>query len=629
MIIKQVSSGQFLFFYTIFRIIVMNDCSKDNKTSDIGSPRFSSVANAPNPDRSIQISSILTSNNPSNSTQGNDIESPSIQQSSSLVEVQTKSIINTSKTSGAVVSNTPEAGLKRVPTVTFFESKTINTKPGLFQEHSTLSSDSQSINDNNSPKKNIKPTSPLTSIPLRSPSSPQGGLSILKTKTEETLRSTDEMLEIIPKSIIRGAKESTSSPVASIPACTNDAIANQYPLSPQGDLNSLSQNENKILSKQLESMSIEATQTIWPNIPKREKSKNIDPRLPQDDGKLHILFGATGAIGVFKIKLMIKKLEEIYGRDRITVQVILTQSAARFFTKKYSKKLKLSVTSNRNVSDAASGPKASYPQPNNSQNQVTITEKNRISSNNDLPPLDTSFCYQSSTNSPPMSAQAELPPYIQVWTDQDEWDAWAQRTDPVLHIELRRWADILVVAPLTANTLTKISLGLCDNLLTCVIRAWNPSYPILLAPSMISSTFNCFLTKKQLGDIKEEMPWITVFKPSEKIMDVNGDIGLGGMMDWNEIVDRIIIKLGGYPKEDDTGQEEEEEEEEDDDDEDDDGEDTHGDKKADDIDSESDDDEDDDEDDDDDDDEEGDVMINNDVLKQPQKRMNEDTSIKP
>ena len=41
--------------------------------------------------------------------------------------------------------------------------------------------------------------------------------------------------------------------------------------------------------------------------------------------------------------------------------------------------------------------------------------------------------------------------------------------DPVTHIELRRWADCLVIAPLSANTLAKAAQGLCDNLLTCVV----------------------------------------------------------------------------------------------------------------------------------------------------------------
>lgn len=51
---------------------------------------------------------------------------------------------------------------------------------------------------------------------------------------------------------------------------------------------------------------------------------------------------------------------------------------------------------------------------------------------------------------------------------------WKGLEDPILHIELRRWADIMVLAPLDANTLGKIACGLCDNLLvgsnTWIIR---------------------------------------------------------------------------------------------------------------------------------------------------------------
>ena len=55
--------------------------------------------------------------------------------------------------------------------------------------------------------------------------------------------------------------------------------------------------------------------------------------------------------------------------------------------------------------------------------------------------------------------------------------------DPVMHIELRRWADCLVIAPLSANTLAKAAQGLCDNLLTCVVRKrLQPfTYPIACA----------------------------------------------------------------------------------------------------------------------------------------------------
>lgn len=39
--------------------------------------------------------------------------------------------------------------------------------------------------------------------------------------------------------------------------------------------------------------------------------------------------------------------------------------------------------------------------------------------------------------------------------------------DPILHIELRRWADIVLIAPCSANTLAKIAHGICDNLAVC------------------------------------------------------------------------------------------------------------------------------------------------------------------
>lgn len=55
--------------------------------------------------------------------------------------------------------------------------------------------------------------------------------------------------------------------------------------------------------------------------------------------------------------------------------------------------------------------------------------------------------------------------------NEDEWHAWKEVGDPVLHIELRRWADCLLIAPLSANTLAKIAQGFCDNLLTCVVRS--------------------------------------------------------------------------------------------------------------------------------------------------------------
>jgi hypothetical protein len=60
-----------------------------------------------------------------------------------------------------------------------------------------------------------------------------------------------------------------------------------------------------------------------------------------------------------------------------------------------------------------------------------------------------------------------LPNVEAVYDDADEWgpQPW-KRGASILHIELRRWADMLIVAPLSANTLAKIVNGMSDNLLT-------------------------------------------------------------------------------------------------------------------------------------------------------------------
>lgn len=56
---------------------------------------------------------------------------------------------------------------------------------------------------------------------------------------------------------------------------------------------------------------------------------------------------------------------------------------------------------------------------------------------------------------------------IPIFFDEDEWH-WKKKGDPILHIELRKWADIFLIAPLSANTMGKISNGLCDNLLVII-----------------------------------------------------------------------------------------------------------------------------------------------------------------
>ena len=96
---------------------------------------------------------------------------------------------------------------------------------------------------------------------------------------------------------------------------------------------------------------------------------------------------------------------------------------------------------------------------------------------------------------------------VEIFGDEDEWNGWKKRGDPILHIELRKWADIMIIAPLDANTLAKISNGICDNLISCVFRAWNfanNNKKIFVAPAMNTlllfsrSREPCFIASRTL-----------------------------------------------------------------------------------------------------------------------------------
>ncbi|XP_037357982.1 phosphopantothenoylcysteine decarboxylase isoform X2 [Talpa occidentalis] len=125
---------------------------------------------------------------------------------------------------------------------------------------------------------------------------------------------------------------------------------------------------------------------------------------------------------------------------------------------------------------------------------------------------------------------------VTLHSDSDEWEMWRFRSDPVLHIELRRWADLMLVAPLDANTLGKVASGICDNLLTCVIRAWDLRKPLLFCPAMNTAMWEHPITAQQVDQLKAfgyiEIPCVV-----KKL--VCGDQGLGAMAEVDTIVDKV------------------------------------------------------------------------------------------
>ncbi len=155
--------------------------------------------------------------------------------------------------------------------------------------------------------------------------------------------------------------------------------------------------------------------------------------------------------------------------------------------------------------------------------------------------------------------------------DADEWpDQGYRRGDPVLHIVLRNWADMMVVAPLDAHTLGKFSLGLADNLLSCLYRAWDFHKPLVFAPAMNTLMWESPVTLRHLRQVLEDRgdgahpirfsldkaaavfakhcPRIVLVPPTSKTLAC-GDVGMGAMAEVRDIAEAVRRWSEDHPEE--------------------------------------------------------------------------------
>ncbi len=104
-------------------------------------------------------------------------------------------------------------------------------------------------------------------------------------------------------------------------------------------------------------------------------------------------------------------------------------------------------------------------------------------------------------------------------------NAWAN------HVMLGRWADLMLIAPLSCNTLAKMAGGLCDNLLLAVYLS--ATCPVWVAPAMDDDMWNHPTTKRNLSLLQEYGNKII---PAEKGELASGLFGMGRMSEPEEIL---------------------------------------------------------------------------------------------
>lgn len=106
------------------------------------------------------------------------------------------------------------------------------------------------------------------------------------------------------------------------------------------------------------------------------------------------------------------------------------------------------------------------------------------------------------------------------------------------HVALAEWADVILIAPLTANTLAKFSIGICDNLVTaCYLSARSK---VFVAPAMDLDMYQHPTTKQNIETLIKNGNLII---PSESGELASGLVGEGRMAEPEHIIDFIKKEL--------------------------------------------------------------------------------------
>jgi len=123
-----------------------------------------------------------------------------------------------------------------------------------------------------------------------------------------------------------------------------------------------------------------------------------------------------------------------------------------------------------------------------------------------------------------------------------EMFALLQETE-IGHVSLAERADLLLIAPLTANTLARLAGGLADNVLTATALATRA--PFLLAPAMNTGMWENPITQANLAHLQEARD-VTVVGPAYGRL-ASGAVGVGRMVEAEEIVEaaRWVLGRGG------------------------------------------------------------------------------------
>src|SRR4051812_3997616 len=108
------------------------------------------------------------------------------------------------------------------------------------------------------------------------------------------------------------------------------------------------------------------------------------------------------------------------------------------------------------------------------------------------------------------------------------------------HIELARWADLVIVCPATANTLNRMAAGLADDLAGALLLAHDWKKPLLVAPAMNPAMWTHPATAASVARLRE---WGVRFIEVGAGRTACGEVGEGRLAEPDEIVAAVEAAL--------------------------------------------------------------------------------------
>src|SRR5258705_1990004 len=129
----------------------------------------------------------------------------------------------------------------------------------------------------------------------------------------------------------------------------------------------------------------------------------------------------------------------------------------------------------------------------------------------------------------PFKTLSRNPVVTDLYAEEEGWQP--------THIKLADEADLLLIAPATANMLAKLALGLADDALSCVALALNPKAKILIAPAMNGQMWLHPSTQKNPAALKSR--GVEVIGPEKGLLSC-GYEGLGRLWPVEKVAERAL-----------------------------------------------------------------------------------------